>query len=489
MKEFTIYQKVHAYIEEMQMLPRDCTVLMGVSGGADSLAMADILSRMAAEKSVKLLAVHVNHGIRGEEALRDQQASGEFCRKRGIPYRIFSYDVPAFSAEKHMGIEEAGRFCRREAFTLLKKELKKQNPCADIRIALAHTQNDQAETVLHNLARGSGLRGLAGILPVSEDRIRPVLCLKRGEIEEYCRERQISYMTDSTNLEDHYTRNRIRHHVLPMFEAEINAEAVAHIAQASAQIAQADAYLSSQAEKLLDAQEKICGGYLFSGSFMQENVVLKSYAIMEGMKRLSGKQKDFTALHIRDILSLMEKEVGKCISLPCRLEAVRTCEGLALQIKKPQEKPCCGKRFFQNSADDNLPEDSEEAGESAWPVRPGECLVCPFGVFQTEIFPYTGQKIEEKTYTKWFDYDKIKRSMTVRTRRSGDFLVIDREGRHKSLKRYFIDRKVPAEERGSIPLLACEAEILWIVGGRISEKYKITEDTRTVFQIIYERGE
>jgi tRNA(Ile)-lysidine synthase len=143
------------------------------------------------------------------------------------------------------------------------------------------------------------------------------------------------------------------------------------------------------------------------------------------------------------------------------------------------------KELFQTCKEDC----PDQKDTKQWELLPGEPLSCPLGEFSSDIFSYHGEKIEEKKYTKWFDYDKIINNMVVRTRRSGDFLVIDQEGRHKTLGRCFIDGKIPSAERDAIPLLACGSEVLWIVGGRINERYKIQADTRNVFQVRYQRGE
>jgi tRNA(Ile)-lysidine synthase len=476
MNEYKIYRKVQSYIKEYQMLREGDWILIGLSGGADSMALAHLLVRMSRERQLHLLAVHVNHGIRGAEALRDQRTVEEFCTQQGIPCRVFCYDVPEVARKRRIGEEEAGRLCREQAFEEAASSLLEdaQKEATAIHIALAHNQNDLAETMLHHLARGSGLKGLTGILPVNGAKIRPVLCLTREEIEVYCRECRIAFVTDSTNLQDDYTRNRIRHRVLPALVEEVNLETIPHMAQSARQILEAEDYISRHASDLLMRQQHLEDGYLLGPSFFGEPPIIKKYALMQALKELSGTQKDFAAVHIRDVLGLFDRQVSKKVMLPCQLEACRMYGGVAITRRK--------KELFQTCKED-CPDQKQ------WELLPGEPLSCPLGEFSTNIFSYHGEKIEEKKYTKWFDYDKIINSMVVRTRRSGDFLVIDQEGRHKTLGRCFIDGKIPSAERDTIPLLACGSEVLWIVGGRINERYKIQADTRNVFQVRYQRGE
>lgn len=205
-------------------------------------------------------------------------------------------------------------------------------------VALAHNRNDLAETMLHHLARGTGLRGLAGIRPCGDGIIRPVLCLERREIVNYLKEKGISYITDSTNLSDEYTRNRIRHHVLPAMEKEINPRAVEHMAETARMLAAADHYLLEKGSRLLSGCERK-DGYLFEGEFFREDQIIQEYAVLEAFGKLAGKRKDFTALHVEQVLSVSEKGIGRYIRLPQNLYAVRQYEGVHLGKTVPRKAP------------------------------------------------------------------------------------------------------------------------------------------------------
>ena len=464
-------ERVKKYIRENQMLEAGSMVVAGVSGGADSVAMLHILKSIQKEFGFSLEAVHIHHGIRGKEADRDEALVKKICEEWQIPFQSYHYPVPRLSREWKLGEEETGRIVRKQAFAKEKKKLgfseKREGGMGRFRIALAHNRNDLAETMLHHLARGTGLRGLSGIHPCNGEIIRPVLCLERKEIVYYLEERGIPYITDSSNLSDEYTRNRIRHHILPAMELEINQKTVEHMAETARILESADEYFRKKGKELL----KLCRqkeGYFLDDIFFEEDSIIREYAVMEGFEQLAGKRKDFTSLHVEQVFSLREKEIGRYICFPRHLRAIRQYGGVLLEKTETQEAPEYTERFFEI------------------PV-PGT-LRCSFGIFETKIFPYKNQKIEEKKYTKWMDYDKIKGSPCVRTRKQGDYLVVNSAGGRKKLNRVFIDEKIPAGLRDQIPVVAAGSEILWIPGGRMNEQYKITSTTGRVLELHYQGG-
>ena len=207
-------REILAYIKQNRMIGKNDVVLAGVSGGSDSMAMLRILKELQGKLDFTLRVVHIHHGIRGKEADRDQSFVENICRKWQIPCTVYCYDVPGLSREWKLGEEETGRIVRKEAFQREAAVCGRKD--SEIKIALAHNQEDLAETMLHNLCRGTGLRGLCTMRPVDGEIIRPILCLSRDKIAEYLKEKKISHIQDSTNLSDEYTRNRIRHHILPI---------------------------------------------------------------------------------------------------------------------------------------------------------------------------------------------------------------------------------------------------------------------------------
>lgn len=489
-----MYDQVKAYIIENEMIRPGDAVIAGVSGGGDSMAMLHILNRLRKTLDFRLTVVHVNHGIRGPEADRDQALVEEACKSAQLPFRVYAYDVPALAAHWKLGTEETGRKVRREAFETERERMllesagrepekalceqtgsEQEQPAGSapqVHIALAHNQDDLAETMLHHLARGTGIRGLCSMRPVSGAIIRPVLCLGRAEIGHYLKENAVPHALDITNLSDEYTRNRIRHHIMPLMEQEINVCAAAHMAETSRVLAEAEDYLSRQGKLLLERFQEDGGEYLLGPAFWQEEPVLRAYAIGQAFEELAGHRQDFTSLHVRQVTELADRQTGREIALPYGLCAQKTYQGVRLGTREAS-KARIG---------------PQETARQEWEIPLPGTLTCPLGTFEAEIFSYEGQKIQEKKCTKWFDYDKIECNLCARTRRTGDFLTVNSEGGRKKLNRCMIDEKIPRELRERIPLVAAGQEVLWMVGGRMNERYKITPQTRRVLELRYQGG-
>lgn len=482
-------REVLAYIKQNKMIEKNDVVLAGVSGGSDSMAMLRILKELQPELKFMLRVVHVHHGIRGQEADRDSSFVENICREWQIPCMVYYYDVPKLSRKWKLGEEETGRIVRKEAF---QKEISAWNPETRIRIALAHNQEDLAETMIHNLCRGTGLRGLCTMRPVDGEIIRPILCLSREKIADYLKEENISHIQDSTNLSDEYTRNRIRHHILPMLEQQVNIKAAAHMAETAARISQAEEYLTQQSSQVLK-DYRTDNGYYFTEKFFMEPQIIQTYALQQAMEDLAGRRKDLTAVHFQKVLTLYEMQTGRRVSLPYHMEARRDYTGVRLFLQKEDSgtgKPAWTGQNRRESADIAAEEKNyrTHAAEMECEIRIPGTVICPLGTFSTEIFFYEGQKIEEKKYTKWLDYDKIEKNPCIRTRQTGDYMVINSQGNTKKLNRCMIDEKIPSEKRDEIPLIACGKEILWMVGSRMNERYKINPQTRKVLVLNYQGG-
>lgn len=463
-----MYRRVKDYILKNNMIEEGGIVLAGLSGGGDSMAMLFLLWKLKQEKPFELTAVHVHHGIRGKEADRDMEQAREMCRRLGIPFHVYYYDVPALAEKWKTGLEEAGRYARREAFDKEADLFKERK--SHVRIALAHNKNDLAETMLHHLSRGSGLRGMSSMRPVSGRIIRPLLCLERKEIEFCLKENRIPYETDSSNLSDDYTRNRIRHHILPAMEREINPKTVGHMAQTAQMIAEAEDYLREQGKQLLEQCERTSEGYFLGRKFVEAPAVIQSYAVQHIVEEISGRQKDFTFRHIEMVQELKKMQTGKEICLPYGLSARKMYDGIFM-----------GTKVMKNHF--------AEKEDAAFLLKlPGVTEVGDASL-HAGIFFFKDQKIEEKKYTKWLDYDKITGELYIRTRKAGDFMIVDEKGSHKKLSRVMIDDKIPREQRDRVLVAACGSEVLWIIGGRINQRVKISGQTKRILELKYEGGQ
>ncbi|MCI8638811.1 MAG: tRNA lysidine(34) synthetase TilS [Coprococcus sp.] len=469
-------KKVQKYIEQHHMIQPGDTVIAGVSGGADSICLLCVLVELSKALGFHLVVVHVNHGIRGAAADADEAYVQERCAAWSIPCETFHRDVPAFAKEHRISEEEAGRTIRRGAF-----EDAVRRHGGD-RIALAHQMEDNAETFLLNLARGSRIKGLGGIRPVNGVYIRPLLCVGRQEIEQYLEKKGIAYCMDATNLEDTYTRNRIRSHVIPYLIEEVNERTVEHINGAMEELRKIQDYLAERAEEafqrcVLERED----GYLIGKEALEgQEELLRSMTVRMALARLAGGVKDLEEIHAKAILELMGKQSGRKAILPYGICAVRTYGGVLLRKSESRKGASEGKKALEGKED-------PEGKEMFLDLYLNQEKTFQYGewTISCRILQNVGNMddVPKKKYTKWFDYDIIKQNVSIRARRPGDWIVIDRNGNSQKLKSYFINEKIPADIRSGIPLIAEGDQILWIVGYRQSKAYQVTKETTSILEI------
>ena len=328
-------EKVRQYCKSEKLLAPGDRLLVGVSGGADSLCLLVILSEIAGEQGLTIAAAHVNHMIRGEEADADEAFVREFCRERGIPCFLMSSDIPAEAAARKLTEEEAGRVVRTELFESLMAERQ------FTKLALAHHKNDLAETMLYNMARGTGLAGLASLRPQRGTVIRPLLCADRREIEEFLKERGIAFRTDGTNNEDDHTRNRIRHHVLPYLTEAVNIQAIEHMAALSVTAGETVDFVKNEAARrlfpyLTETEEASGEGFRIGRAFFDEDPVIIRAGLMQVLEALNGPRRDVGRCHLEAVIDLGRGPCGRHLDLPGFM-ADRTREGLILKKVSKEE--------------------------------------------------------------------------------------------------------------------------------------------------------
>lgn len=470
------------------MLKAGDRVIAGISGGADSVCLLFVLLEWARCKDLELAVVHVDHGIR-EDAGADAAYVEKLCRENGVKFYLYHVDVPALAALEKCSLEEAGRKARYQAFESAAADFGAGDFTAAgeaahvqggpaCKIAVAHNANDCSETMLFHLFRGSGLRGLGSIRPVRDNIIRPILCLDRSEIEMYLQHRNIPYCTDNTNSSDDYTRNRIRHHILPYAEEHIVKGSVSHMARTAELLAETEDYLEEQTRVALETclwQQDATGQHL-PGIVLSISALLSQHPLMQKrilhqvVKNLSPGQKDISFGHIADLLDLFTGEGNRSVDLPFGIRGRREYDRVIVDIVN-EKGP--GRQQTENTQFE--PE--------------GEFLFTELSIEDfTEEFQKKPWEVSQNECTKWLDYDKIKQSLVSRTRKTGDYFTI--AGSHgkmvrKSLKDYMIDRKIPKGDRDKLLLLAEGSHVVWLVGHRISEYYKITADTKRILQVQY----
>ncbi len=444
--------------------------MAGVSGGADSVCLLFMLMEIRRKIPFSLRVVHVNHKIRPQAHL-DADYVRALCEKHNIPFFLTEENIKELAREHRRCVEEEGRAVRYQAF----EQALEGRPG---RIAVAHNGNDRAETMLFHLFRGTGLTGMSGIRPVNGKIIRPLLCLERHEIERWLREREIPFCQDATNDQDIYARNRIRHHILPYAEQEISQGAVSHMCQAADQLLMAESYLCRQTDEALARcvrQDPDRRGRILVElpAFFREEEYLRGRVLLSCLEQAAGGRKNIASTHIRAVEALFRRRGSGQTHLPC-----------GLKVYKEYDVGMIQKRDYEEKA--SWPVSCQEAGRSFEAPIPGSVCLPGMGRAEFTVFPRNNsQRIPQKTYTKWFDYDKIASVLIFRTKRTGDYLTINRNMGRKSLQDYFVNEKVPRAEREKIFLLAEGSHILWVPGLRISEYYKVDDATRRILQVSF----
>ena len=494
MNEFL--DKVSTYVEKYHMLSAGDIVAAGVSGGADSVCLLFVLSALQKKIPFRLMAVHVNHKIRNE-AGEDAAYVQKLCESLQVPFFLYEKDVEQIARREGISTEEAGRNIRYEAFReVLTKcaSAKCKVPEAETmekgKIAVAHHKNDRAETVLFHLFRGTGSVGLEGIRPTREDKdgievIRPLLNVSRTEIEAYLKELQIGWCEDATNGEDDYCRNRIRHNILPYAEEQIASGAVGNICRTADLLQEMNDFAGQEMKKAWQdcarengtAEEKHicfdCEKFSQYHSFLQKNMLL--YAL----EQLTPHRKDMRAVHVDYLLSLFQRPGNREISLPYGLIAGREYDSVVIRDGKNTGIQTSAARQPGTSVSVDLPKPG--GGESEVFLPDGNSVI--FSIINCE----KSINIPQNRYTKWFDYDKIEKSLVLRTRQKGDFLTIDDRFSHKSIQDYMVNEKIPRAIREKMLLLCEENHVLWVPGYRISSFYKINENTKYILQVQFKR--
>ena len=486
-------QKIRQFIKKQHMISKGAGIVVGLSGGADSVALLAVLCSLREEMALRLAAVHVHHGIR-KEADRDVDFCRQLCAEKQVAFFAEYAKVPELARQQGLTVEEAGRQVRYERFEAYRKQLD-----FDM-IAVAHHQNDQAETMLFQLFRGSGLRGLTGIPLKRGNIIRPLLAVTREEIEHYVKAKDLTYVTDSTNAEDAYARNKIRHHILPVAE-EISPGAVEHMNQTGMQLRGILDYMEQQAAVFLEAHGAWQGNaYGVSVRALSEaHAALQSMVVLEAAGRVSESRKDMTARHVESILSLLEKDGEKTVYLPRGVRVVKRYDTL-LFVQCREEVPASFGTGKQASGEGM--QAFEQGGQAACAskqtsgggkqMEAEEFLIEPDRIYtlsdgtvvETRLLNENNlENIPKSDCIKWFDYDKIKGVLSLRTRRQGDYLMVREDGARKSLQDYFVNEKIPKSERDTLKILADGQHILWVPGRRISAYYKVTKETKQILEV------
>ncbi len=471
--ENKILHTVRETISVHRMFSRGDSVLVAVSGGPDSVALADVILTLAVEYSLRPAIAHLNHCLRGADSDRDAEFVIAFARQLGLPIYTERKNVLAFQRSRRLSLEEAGRRIRYKFYdTVAAKH-------GFNKIVLGHHSEDNAEQVLINLLRGSGPLGLCGIAPVREGKIvRPLIYLRRSEIIDYLAEKNLAYVTDKSNTDPAFMRNKIRHHLIPELQTAYNPRIIESLNRLGEIMRAEDQWFDDALEPILEqcvsfrAEKKTI---LALSDFNQLPKAVKRRVIRKIILWVKKDLRRITLLHVDDILQLIEKgRVTGRLNLPDGILVMRnTVELTIVKRNKVRKRKDCrilppGSTDYQYKIATTGTLFIKEADVSI--------TLCEIDVDELPEFKETGSPIA------FFDLDRLQFPLQVRNFQPGDrFSPLGLNGTQK-VKKYFIDHKIPAAQRRKCPLLLSGGNIIWIAGHRIDNAVKVSHQTRRVLK-------
>lgn len=421
-------------IAEYNLFKSGSSVLVGLSGGADSVCLTHILHALSKELDITVYTAHVNHGIRGSEALSDELFAKDFSESLGLKCFVKRADIPAIAEAEGISEETAGRKIRYGFFDEI---------CGKYNIdyiATAHNKNDNAETMLMNFMRGSSTNGLCGIPYKRANIIRPLLDVGRDEIEEYCRNHNLEYVTDSTNLSDSYTRNKIRHIMLPLIEKEFNSGFIDTVTANSRLIREDNALLERMSKDFY--VKNVHKGIIDSSILKAADIAIQRRVIRFMLSDAYGGINDIPAKYVCDVLKLSNNQSGANINLADGI-VVRNDFGRLVVDKVGESEP-----FL-------------------YEAEVGETVEIPQIKKRVTVMEASYRDSDKNTV---FLSCAAAQRIIVRSRKRGDkFYPVGMTG-SKKVKQYFIDKKIPRHKRGLIPIIEVNGEIA-SVGERIDRRF------------------
>jgi len=460
-------QRVLRFIQQQHLVSGGEKLVVAVSGGPDSVCLLHILTKLQEELKVKLHIAHLNHQLRGAESEADAGYVSDLARQWGIPATIERRDVTGYQAQQHLSLEEAAREVRYSFLAQVAKSIGAE------RVAVGHTMDDHIETILMHLIRGTGTRGLRGLQPITAWQsaynsltiVRPLLPVNRQETEDYCHQYHLAPRLDASNLSLSPLRNRIRQQLLPLLKS-YNPR-VAEALLRTGRIASDDIdFLDKEVARLWGeiAQQQGKSIVLDKGRFDQLPSALQRYLLRAAAEKLLGRAKDIEMRHIEPMMAALTKPTGKRLSLP---------RGLTFAIEYNQYR--LASDFSALSPFPPL------RGEFQLNI-PGETRLPGWRIEATII---NREEMAEKggDFIAYFDLGKTGDRLLVRSRRAGDKFQPLGLDQPKKVNEFMIDAKIPRAWRQQVPIVCSPKQILWLVGWRIDDRVKVSEDTKRVLRL------
>jgi len=471
MAKHPLIHSVRRFIEDHRLIRSPGPLVVGVSGGPDSVCLLHVLYTLKEELGIEPHMAHLNHRLRGAESDADEAYARKLGQDLGVPVTIESREVRAYQSARRCSLEEAAREVR---YTFLADVAKAAGADA---VAVAHTANDQAETILLHLIRGTGLAGLKGMRPLSRwnlpdgrilTLIRPLLETPRTETEAYCAAHHLSPRRDSSNLDPRHLRNRIRSELLPLLEA-YNPRIIESLCRTGRILADDLGYIQEQAERAAQSVLETLpeGVSIDRQSLSALPPALRRHVLRAALEGLVGKLRDIESVHIEALMEALVRPPGTRLSLPY---------GLTFYGDYVKSTIVCG---------ENPPEYLPPlAGEHRLCI-PGETIFPGWRV-KARILERTVEDLDESPFTAYMDMDQTGAELRVRTRREGDRFQPLGMSMPKKLQDFMTDAKIPRGWRDRVPLVCAGGQIAWVVGWRIAHPFRVTDSTRRILEITFE---
>lgn len=466
-RQTLLEDRVYDFIRSHNLVPPGSRIVVAVSGGPDSVALLQLLYNLRNALEVSLVVAHLDHNLRGEESASDALYVAELSQSLGLPFAVGGRDVKKYRQEHKLTLEEAAREVRYQYLADVTAESG-----ANL-VAIGHTKNDNVETILMHLIRGTGTMGLKGLAPAScrecgEHRvkiIRPLLDISRDEIEAYCRNRGLDTRADSTNLSLSPFRNRVRLELLPLmrdYNRGIDKSLLRLAGIASDELDYLAQNRDQAWKKVVSRNGEII--VLEKSRFDSLHPALQRSILRQAVSEVAGSLKDIEAGHIEDILNHLDRGAGKQVEIKGGI--IFTVEHARYLLARKGKSLC---PYPQITGEFEI-------------IVPGESVHGNWKVMTSVI---KGNRIGDDAglFTCYLDYEKAGPGLVMRSRKSGDRFVPFGMNTEKKIKDFLIDAKVPFSWRNRIPVIVSHEKIVWLAGYRIDENFKVTENTQNMLRI------
>jgi tRNA(Ile)-lysidine synthase len=451
--------RFHEYSRRRRLIEERDKIIAAVSGGADSIVMLDLLAKEQEALGLTIVVGHFNYQLRGAESDGDERYVAQRARHYGFEFYVERANTAEYARHTKLGIQEAARNLRYEFFDklLLSSGFDK--------IATAHTADDNAETILLNLFRGAGVQGLSGIPVLREDKniVRPLLFAQRYEVEQYAQQEQLDFRTDSTNIKDHYTRNFIRHNILPPVKERINPSVVQTLNRSAELFRELEAFLAytaRQSFELLVARKSDDELHLSIPRLRANPTVLQQHIVMLAAETFAHRKLEYE--QVNAILELTEGLTGSWVAITKEYVVFRDREHLVMRKTEP--------------------------------ITDFKITVQPNHTYQFRRFRFSSELLDEKNISlkgtgdaEYIDADRLGNGeLILRTWNDGDTFVPLGMKTKKKISDFFVDAKIPIYEKQHVLILETKGgEVVWVCGQRIDERFKITSDTKRILRLEY----